>query len=119
MNRPQGCIPDHPCGSRQAYEAGCANDACRLMMVLHTKHDRHARTIAVSPVKCDAEPYARLIRALLREGFTLRQLAQRADYSAQALRNIALGVTIWVYPRTAKAIRSLVATLPSEESVSA
>ena len=105
-------MSEHPHGSRERYEAGCECDGCRLCMILHTK-------APVTPTKStkqwDAAPYGKLLRALLREGYTLRQLAQRADYSAAALRNIALGVTVWIYPSTAEAIERLIATLPSEQ----
>ena len=108
-----------PHGSRERYKQGCACDGCRLMMVLHTKSVRPVRVVESGSSKRDAEPYAKLLRALLRDGYTLRQLAQRADFSAKALQNIALGVTVWVYPDTGKAIDRLVATLPSQDAVSA
>lgn len=114
MTRPESCGP-HACGTRQAYELdGCRKDGCRLMMVIWTKDDPPAEI--VSGVKRSAEPYGRIIRVLLRDGYTLRELARRADHSAPALRDIALGVTRWIYPSTARAIERLVETLPSEVS---
>ena len=117
MTRPAWC-GEHPCGSREAFDAGCRADSCRLMMVLHTSGLRSVPIPEVRTIKRDAEPYAKLLRQLLREGHTLRQLSKRADYSAVALRNIAMGVTSWIYPATARAIERLVATLPSEASES-
>lgn len=110
--RPDACaaFDPHPCGSNEAYVAGCRLDGCRLMQLIHTKNaptSRRANAI-------DAEPYAVVIRALLRQGHTLRELAVFVGYSTPTLRNIALGVTTSVYADTAKALTTLVELLPSE-----
>lgn len=111
MTRPEACaaFDPHPCGSRNAYEAGCSKDGCRLMMVLHTANGH-----TPSPQRIDAEPYARIIRELLRQGLTMQRMAIHTGFTKVTIRNIALGITTWVYPATAKALTALVELLPSE-----
>jgi hypothetical protein len=101
----------HPHGSRERYEAGCECDGCRLMMILHTKHDP---VTADGETKRSADPYATVLRALLRRGYHLRDLAEITGFETLTLRNIALGITAWIYPGTAAAIEGLIPLLPSE-----
>ena len=93
---------------------GCRRDSCRLMQLIHAKGRPQTTAWKPSEARRPAEPYAQVLRALLRAGWTLRELANRADYSAPAFRNIALGMTSFVYADTASAIERLVAQLPSE-----
>lgn len=91
------------------------------MMILHERHDRpmRVRTVPVRSTKRDAEPFAKLLRILLRDGYTIREIAQRSGLTREAVNNIALGITTWVYPATAACIEALVKSLPSHGSVSA
>jgi lambda repressor-like predicted transcriptional regulator len=84
-------------------------------MILHTKHDPKLNGHFIpTPKRIDAEPYARIIRELLRSGWTMRKLALRTGFSPVAIRNIALSMTTWVYPDTAAELTKLVELLPSE-----
>lgn len=88
------------------------------MMILHTKSDpipiRAPRRVNL----VDAAPFGRLLRALIREGYTLRALSDRTKISRTELRHISLDFYPVMFASTAGVLRPLSALLPSE-SVSA
>jgi hypothetical protein len=83
------------------------------MMVLHAKDDAPTNGHRANPHRIDAEPYAVIIRELLKS-HTVRELVAASGYTSVTIRNIALGLTTSIYPATAKALTALVELLPSE-----
>jgi predicted transcriptional regulator len=88
------------------------------MMIIHTKNDPTPRRI--NSARIDAAPYGLTIRSLERQGVTVDEIARRAGVARATVQGIATGLTGWLYPRTANALRAVVLDLlPSEEAVSA
>lgn len=101
------------CGTNSNYSHGCRCADCKEAHRLYSLENRKQRAYG-NLGRVPAAPFTQLLRSVSQPKATLREISNATGIAPHTLERIRAGEVTYVYPKTVRAIRTWVETLPSE-----